>query len=66
MYSPKIPDRFVPALHRLSRARGQPMTQLVAQPVERYLATEGVPLETAPGEPRSVDRPPRRDTHRAA
>ncbi len=41
MYSPKIPDRFIPVLYRLGRERGRPMTQLVAEAVERYLAEEG-------------------------
>jgi len=41
MYSPKIPERFIPALYRLGRARRRPMTQLVAEAVERYLLDEG-------------------------
>lgn len=42
MYSPKIPDRFIPVLYRLARARRRPMTQLVAEAVECYLADQGV------------------------
>ncbi len=42
MYSPKVPERFIPALYRLGRARGRPMTALVADAVERYLASENV------------------------
>ena len=37
MYSPKIPERLIPILYRLGRERGRPMTQLVAEAVERYL-----------------------------
>jgi len=40
MYSPKIPERLIPELYRLGRARGRPMTQLVAEAIERYLASE--------------------------
>jgi hypothetical protein len=50
MYSPKIPERFIPALYRLARDRGEPMTRLVAEAVERLLVSEGVVLE--PPEPR--------------
>lgn len=38
MYSPKIPERFIPILYRLGRERGRPMTHLVAEAIERYLA----------------------------
>lgn len=41
MYSPKIPERLIPILYRLGRERGRPMTQLVAEAVERYLEEEG-------------------------
>jgi hypothetical protein len=41
MYSPKIPDKYIPALYRLGRSKGLPMTKLVADAVERYLETEG-------------------------
>lgn len=41
MYSPKIPARLIPALYQLGRARGRPMTHLVAEAVERYLLDEG-------------------------
>lgn len=41
MYSPKIPERFIPVLYRLGRERRRPMTQLVAEAVERYLSEEG-------------------------
>jgi predicted DNA-binding protein len=41
MYSPNIPERFIPILYRLGRDRGRPMTQLVAEAVERYLEDEG-------------------------
>ena len=38
MYSPKVREDLIPALYRLGRARGRPMTQLVSEAVERYLA----------------------------
>ncbi len=41
MYSPKIPERLIPPLYRLGQAQGRPMTHLVAEAVERYLAAEG-------------------------
>jgi hypothetical protein len=41
MYSPKIPEKFIPALYRLGRAKGIPMTKLVADAVELYLDNEG-------------------------
>ncbi len=41
MYSPKVPERFIPMLYQLGRARGRPMTHLVAEAVERYLLDEG-------------------------
>lgn len=37
MYSPKIPDRLIPVLYRLARARRQPMTTLVAEILDAYL-----------------------------
>jgi hypothetical protein len=41
MYSPKIPERLIPPLYRLGQAQARPMTHLVAEAVERYLAAEG-------------------------
>ncbi len=41
MYSPKISERLIPPLYQLGQARGRPMTHLVAEAVERYLAAEG-------------------------
>ncbi len=41
MYSPKISERLIPPLYRLGQSRGRPMTHLVAEAVERYLAAEG-------------------------
>jgi len=41
MYSPKISERLIPPLYRLGQAQGRPMTHLVAEAVERYLAAEG-------------------------
>jgi hypothetical protein len=45
MYSPKIPERFIPALYKLARTQGRPMTQLVAEAVQLYLASEGLLVE---------------------
>jgi len=44
MYSPKIPERLIPALYRLARARGKPMTKIVAEALEAYLASQDVVL----------------------
>ena len=44
MYSPKITERLIPALYRLARARGKPMTKIVAEALETYLASQGVVL----------------------
>lgn len=41
MYSPRIPERYIPVLYHLGQARGRPMTQLVAEAVERYLVDAG-------------------------
>jgi len=65
MYSPKIPDRLIPPLYRLGQARGRPMTHLVAEAVERYLAAEGWVDGEAPGNVTHVDFA-RRDDHAAA
>ena len=42
MYSPKIPERLIPALYHLARSRRQPMTALVAEILEAYLTAEGL------------------------
>lgn len=58
MYSPKIPERLIPPLYRLGQAQGRPMTHLVAEAVERYLAAEGWlgDLEPADDPPDNVVR----------
>lgn len=38
MYSPKIDETLIPALYRLGKATGKPMTKLVKKAVEEYLA----------------------------
>ena len=58
MYSPKIPARLIPALYRLGRVRGRPMTQLVAEAIERYLASEGVLVNEAPPDPPVMEKRP--------
>jgi len=40
MYSPKIPEHLIPPLYWLARSRSQPMTRLVAEIVEAYLAAQ--------------------------
>ena len=45
IYSPKIPDRYIPELFMLARARGLPMTRLVAEAVERLLDEQRPLLE---------------------
>jgi hypothetical protein len=42
MYSPTIPERLIPPLYRLARARRRPMTRLVAEILEAYLASQGL------------------------
>lgn len=42
MYSPKIPERLIPALYRLAQARGKPMTAIVAEALDAYLASQNV------------------------
>jgi hypothetical protein len=48
MYSPKIPDRLIPGLYRTARSRGLPMTRLVADVLESYLATQGQDADNQP------------------
>jgi hypothetical protein len=61
MYSPKIPDRLIPGLYRTARSRGLPMTRLVADVLESYLATQGQDAEVRPrdrtGSGRTDSRP---------
>lgn len=59
MYSPKIPEHFIPALYRLARSRKRPMTQLVAEAVERYLANEGHLEDVSGREGKQVAKPER-------
>jgi site-specific recombinase XerD len=40
MYSPKIPERFIPVLYRHAKQRGIPMTIMVAEALDQYLAAE--------------------------
>jgi hypothetical protein len=56
VYSPKIPDRLIPALYRLGRARGEPMTRLVAEAIERFLADEGMPPDPGPRDAAGPER----------
>lgn len=45
MYSPKVSECFIPALHELSRILRQPMTALVNQAVEDFLKRHEEELE---------------------
>ena len=54
MYSPKIPDRLIPGLYRTARSRGLPMTRLVADVLESYLASQDQDAENRPRERRLV------------
>lgn len=59
MYSPKIPERFIPVLYTLARSRSRPMTHLVAEAVQQYLEAEGIlPSDAKDGAKR--DAGPRR------
>lgn len=49
MYSPKIPERLIPPLYRLARARNEPMTRVVAEVLEAYLASQGIAPEGGAG-----------------
>jgi hypothetical protein len=55
VYSPKLPEHLIPPLYRLARARGQPMTQLVAEILEAYLAGHGAALGRA--DAAKIERP---------
>lgn len=49
MYSPKIAEHLIPPLYRLRCERKQPMTRLVAEAIEQYLAAAGaLPANVAP------------------
>jgi len=60
MYSPKIPEHLIPALYWLARSRTQPMTRLVSEILEAYLAAQGITLDDADaGRLRSLSEQPR-------
>ena len=40
MYSPRIPERFIPTLHHLARLRHRHMTAVVAEAIEEYVARQ--------------------------
>ncbi|MGE0136029.1 MAG: hypothetical protein AB7T16_12970 [Dehalococcoidia bacterium] len=51
MYSPKIAEHLIPSLYRLRCERRQPMTRLVAEAIEQYLAAAGaLPMDAEPRE----------------
>ena len=55
LYSPKIAEPFVRKLYRLARVRSIPMTKLVAEIIEEYLATQECAIATY--DPAIHDRP---------
>ena len=61
MYSPKIPERLIPELFRLARARRQPMTVLVAGILDGYLA-HLASLSAPPATPEPPAEEPRRES----
>ncbi|HVC35157.1 MAG TPA: hypothetical protein VNL16_16715 [Chloroflexota bacterium] len=54
MYSPKIPERLIPPLYQMAQTRRQPMTLVVAEILDAYLANQS---ESA-GDRRDADSPP--------
>ena len=48
MYSPKIPERLIPSLYRTAHSRGLPMTRLVADVLESYLASQDQDADDQP------------------
>lgn len=42
MYSPKVSEKHIPTLYKLSRQQKRPMTRLVNEAVADYLAREAV------------------------
>ncbi len=40
MYSPKIPEPLIPRIYHAARRQRRPMTRLVAEAIELYLARE--------------------------
>jgi hypothetical protein len=48
LYSPKIPERLIPGLYRTAHSRGLPMTRLVADVLESYLATQDQDADDRP------------------
>lgn len=40
MYSPKVPEEYIPALYHLGKERQEPMTRLVARAIAEFLDRE--------------------------
>jgi hypothetical protein len=55
-YSPKIPERLIPSLYHAARARGMPMTRLVAEVLETYLVGQGRKAGDVAAAPTGNDR----------
>jgi hypothetical protein len=47
LYSPKIPERLIPPLYQLAKARRQPMTRMVAEILDAYLQSQGTSAEAS-------------------
>ena len=58
LYSPKIPEHFIPVLYRLARSQGRPMTHLVAEAVQTYI--DEIELRSTTGRERSSSTTARR------
>ena len=43
VYSPKVPEEYIPALYHLGQERQEPMTQLVARAIAEFLDREQAP-----------------------
>lgn len=43
MYSPKVPEEYIPALYHLGKERQEPMTRLVARAIAEFLDREQAP-----------------------
>ena len=63
-YSPKVDERLIPELWKLGQIRRRPMTKLVAEAVEHYLAEQRALLELSDGN--SIPSPETNQLERAA
>jgi predicted transcriptional regulator len=66
MYSPKIPERLIPTLYRLAQAQCRPMTAVVTEAIESYLAAQEITDLDLAGEEQATRWRPRMVQKRAA